>query len=248
MSEMVINGVTLEIGDCKTVLEVARCNEIEIPTLCHHPSLEAYGACRLCVVEVVAGGRPGLAASCVLPATEGLKVETSSQRVVKAREMIVQLLLGICPEAEVLQKLAAQMGIDHKVFPVQNDKNCVLCGLCVRTCKTMGNGALGFAFRGSERKVGVPFDEQAKECLGCLACVNVCPVKTIKTEESGGKLIIQNWFAELDLQKCAKCGRYFAPERYVAKLSEKYPDKEFRVDLCDHCKMEESASKIVRLP
>lgn len=246
MPEMVINGIALEIGSCKTVLEVARSIGIEIPTLCCHPALQAYGACRLCVVEVLAGGRPGLAASCVLPATEGLKVETASPRVLKARKMIVQLLLGICPDAEILQKLAAEMGIDHRVFPVLEDKGCVLCGLCVRACKTMGNGALGFAFRGQERKVGVPFDEQSEECLGCLACVNVCPVKGIKAKETDGKLLIEKWFSELALQKCSHCGHYFAPERYVAKLSEKYEQQQFRVDLCSHCKSEENAAKLVR--
>lgn len=246
MPEMVINGINIETGDHKTVLEVCRGAGIAIPTLCNHPALEAYGACRLCVVEIIAGGKPGLAASCVLPAVGGLSIDTASPRVLRARKMIVQLLLGICPQAEVLQNLAAELGIDQRVFPSKEDKNCVLCGLCVRACKTIGNKALGFAFRGPERKVGVPFDEQSEECIGCQACVNVCPVNNIKSEQRNDKLIIKNWSSELTLQKCAACGQYFAPTPYVEKLNRQYSNKEFRVELCDHCKQAHFAAQLLK--
>ena len=73
----------------QTILEVAQAAGVEIPTLCYHKLLSPYGACRLCVVEVVAGGRPGLQTSCTYPIEEGLEVLTRSPAVIEARRVVL---------------------------------------------------------------------------------------------------------------------------------------------------------------
>ncbi|MHC4215716.1 MAG: 2Fe-2S iron-sulfur cluster-binding protein, partial [Planctomycetota bacterium] len=94
------NDIELEVEEGKTILEVAREQEIPIPTLCYHKDLSPYGACRLCLVEIVEGGRPGLEASCVYKVTEGLKVKTDTERVKRSRKIIFELLLARCGDAE----------------------------------------------------------------------------------------------------------------------------------------------------
>ena len=73
MHELTINSQTVLAAEGRTVLEAARDLQIEIPTLCHHKALEPYGGCRLCVVEVKAGGRPGLATACTPDDSFGLQ-------------------------------------------------------------------------------------------------------------------------------------------------------------------------------
>lgn len=246
MPKMIINQQIIEFENDQTVLQVARKAGVEIPTLCYHPALEAYGACRLCVVEIIEGGRPGLAASCVLPATEGLKIETHSTRVLRSRKIIVQLLLGVCPDSEVLIELANSLGIEQRVFPSYVDeKKCILCGLCVRACHTIGNGAISFASRGPDRKVCVPFDEQSDYCLGCLACVSVCPVDAIIVTKNKDQLKIDNWFCELPMQVCEHCGTPFATKKYVEYLGNKNPETHSFHKICPNCRREETAKKLL---
>lgn len=245
MPKMIVNQQSIDFEIGQTVLQAARGAGFEIPTLCYHPAVEAYGACRLCVVEIIEGGRPGLTASCVLPATEGLKIETHSARVIRARKMIVQLLLGVSPDSNVLRELANNLGIEQPAFNSIDEKKCLLCGLCVRACQTVGNGAISFAFRGSDRKVCVPFDEQSEHCLGCLACVSVCPVEAIQYKVNRKNLKIDNWFCDLPMQVCENCGQPFATEKYVEFLQSKREKNEDFIKLCPICRGEENAKKLL---
>ena len=146
MPKLRINGVEVEVERGTTVLEAARLFGIPIPTLCHDDGLTPYGACRLCVVEVQVPGRaPALQASCCSPALDGISVQTHSDRVMRARRIVAELLLARAPEAEVVQRIAAELGVRDTRIRKKND-DCVYCGLCVRMCQErMGRAAIGFS-------------------------------------------------------------------------------------------------------
>ena len=93
MVTFTINDREIQAEEGKTILEVAQDEGINIPTLCYHKELSPYGACRLCVVEIVAGARPCLQVSCLYKVTEGLVVKTDTERVLKARKIIIELML-----------------------------------------------------------------------------------------------------------------------------------------------------------
>ena len=94
MIQLTINGKSLEVHEGRSLLEACREHSIHIPTLCFHPALEPYGACRLCVVELVTGGRNRLVASCVYPCEEGAVVHTDSEVVKRSRRMTAELILA----------------------------------------------------------------------------------------------------------------------------------------------------------
>ena len=98
-----MNGVDIQVEEGMTLLEVARFMGFPIPTLCYNEGLSPYGACRLCVVEIGEGERSRLVSSCTFPATEGLIVRTASKRVMRARKVILDLLLASCPQSKVIQ-------------------------------------------------------------------------------------------------------------------------------------------------
>jgi len=90
-----INGLKVSVEKGSTLLEAAQFLGFPIPTLCHMEGLSPYGACRLCVVEIGEGPRAKLVSSCTYPAEEGLRVRTASSRVMKARKMVLELLLAV---------------------------------------------------------------------------------------------------------------------------------------------------------
>lgn len=107
MIELTINGLSVCVEEGNTVLEAAQFLGFPIPTLCHMEGLSPYGACRLCVVEIGEGPRARLVTSCTYPAEQGLKVRTASKRVLRARRMVLELLLASCPQSKVIQDLAS---------------------------------------------------------------------------------------------------------------------------------------------
>jgi len=182
MITLIIDGQEVHAEEGQTVLEVARENGIEIPTLCYHPLLEPYGACRLCTVEIQRGNRVSLDTSCTYPAADGMVVETRSPQVMEARRMLLGLLLSRCPNVPVIQDMAREYGVVEPPFPTDTpDEECILCGLCVRVChEIVGAGAISFANRGVDREVGPPFLEKTLDCIGCGACTIVCPTGAIE--------------------------------------------------------------------
>ncbi len=175
MITLEINGVIATVENGTTVLEATRDLGFPIPTLCHMDGLSPYGACRLCVVETGEGARAKLVSSCTYPAEEGLKVRTASNRVLRARRMVLELLLASCPQSKVVQDLAAEYGLRRQRFK-QEHEDCFLCGLCVRMCKEqMMAGAIGFRGRCETRSVGAPFDVKSEACRLCGGCMYVCP-------------------------------------------------------------------------
>jgi len=182
MVRLKIDGQQYEAEAGQTILEVARRAGIQIPTLCYHPALEPYGACRLCTVEIRWGRRSSLETACTYPVRDGIEVETMSPAVIQTRRMILELLLARCPNVPVIQELALEYGIRESRFPTDNpDEDCIMCGLCVRVCNELvGAGAINFADRGINRVVGPPFLQKTRDCIGCGACTIVCPTGAIR--------------------------------------------------------------------
>jgi bidirectional [NiFe] hydrogenase diaphorase subunit len=111
MIPITINDQHFEVSKDLSVLEAAREQGIHIPTLCYHEALESVGACRLCVVEVTMNGRSRTAASCVTPVTEGMVVQTNTEKIRKIRRVLMELLLARCPDLKILHELAKEAGL-----------------------------------------------------------------------------------------------------------------------------------------
>ncbi len=175
MITLKINGLNVSVEKGSTLLEAARFLGFPIPTLCYMDGLSPYGACRLCVVEIGEGSKAKLVSSCTYPAEEGLTVRTASERVLRARRMILELLLASCPQSKIIQDLASAHGIRRQRFKQEHD-DCIMCGLCVRMCEEqMMAKAIGFRGRGEKRSIGTPFDIKSDACRLCGGCMYVCP-------------------------------------------------------------------------
>jgi len=185
--KLVIDGKEVMAEEGSTILEVARSYGIDIPTLCYHEVLSPYGACRMCMVEVVESGRNRLVAACLYPVRPGLQVATKSDRIIRGRRMILELLLSRCPNSEKLKQMAADLGLERMRFPPKDD-DCILCGLCVAMCRQiMKNEEVGFIGRGRTREAVTPFRASSDFCLNCGACRNICPARGSATGNEQGK-------------------------------------------------------------
>jgi heterodisulfide reductase subunit A len=181
MVAVIIDSREYEAEAGETVLGLSKKNNIFIPTLCHHPALPPYSACRICIVEVTLAGRTKLTASCSLQVVDGMDIKTSSPRVKRARKVLMELYIARSPDSKSLREFAAKLGVDETQFETYRDgeKQCILCGLCVNVCNQVGNSALGFANRGAKREVTTPFQEASEFCITCGACAFVCPIQSI---------------------------------------------------------------------
>ena len=176
MITLKMNGLDVSVEEGSTILDAAQFIGFPIPTLCHMEGLLPYGACRLCVVEIGNAPKSRLVTACTYPAEEGLVVRTSSHRVMRARAMVIELLLASCPDSKAIQDLASRYEIRQQRFR-QEHEDCILCGRCVRMCsEQMVGGAIGFRGRGETRSIGTPFDMKSERCRQCGGCMYVCPV------------------------------------------------------------------------
>lgn len=182
MSEILlqIDGREVEARKGMTILEAAQSAGIFIPTLCHHEKLEAYGACRICTVEVEARGRKNLVAACVYPVEQNLVVRTRSEKIDRIRKMILELLLAHAPDAFALQDLAKEYGADKDRFE-KEASFCIHCGLCVRYCaEVKKKNAVGFVDRGTRREISFIPEIALKECWNCKECFPLCPTEALQ--------------------------------------------------------------------
>ncbi len=247
MVNLTINGKKIKANEGQTLLQVAGDNGIKIPTLCAVDAVEPYGSCRLCVVEVKNGNMVTIETSCTYPAAEGLEVQTDSEEVIKARKLVLELLLARCPNVKIVQELAAEYGItkpaDHLTM---ENEYCIVCGLCVRAChEVVKAGAISFAGNGKDKRVDSPFSLEAESCIGCGSCAFVCPTGIIKVRDMenatenmpagevtiGPERIIENWNRSLPMQICKDSGNAYAPEFMLKRFREdmQLPDQFFDI-------------------
>jgi coenzyme F420 hydrogenase subunit beta len=217
-----INGVEVTVEDGTTVLEAARFLGFPIPTLCHMEGLSPYGACRLCVVEIGQEPKSRLVTSCTYRAEEGLIVRTASSRVMKARMMILELLLASCPQSKIIQDLASKFQVRQQRFR-QEHEDCILCGLCVRMCEEqMMAKAIGFRGRGEKRSIGTPFDIRSEQCRLCGGCMYVCPACQLRCT-----------YTEPDKAICGGCANIHPP----CYIKEQFDDMMCYMDPCVACEI-----------
>ncbi|MBR1999192.1 MAG: [Lentisphaeria bacterium] len=206
---LTINGKPVSVPAGSTILDAAKKLNINIPTLCYCEKLgcgigNKPASCRICVVEVEK--RRNLAPACATPVMEGMVVHTNTQRALKARRTVLELMLSdhpndclTCPKNREcsLQRLAAEFGINDvqykgevNQFPVDNSSEaimrdlskCIMCRRCETVCnKVQTVGALTGFGRGFKAKVGtasmIPLADTS--CTFCGQCVNACPVGAI---------------------------------------------------------------------
>ncbi len=181
---LTINGQRVEASTGMTLLEAARTGGIDIPTLCYHEKLSGFGACRLCIVELVKGKRSRIVASCLYPVEEGLEVQTESERVIRHRKVILELMLARWPWID--KELLRKYGVEKSRFD-ENTTFCILCGLCVRHCtEVKKENVLGFIGRGTQRQVVLYPELAAQACPKCgqgkMECLRVCPTGVIPSD------------------------------------------------------------------
>ncbi len=231
---MTINGREVTAPAGSTVLEAARDANIDIPTLCHNEELNPYGSCRLCLVEITHKKRTRMVVSCIYEVADGLEVQTDTEAVVNVRRLVVDLLTARNPSSPVLKDLAERIGLENPSFEA-DIKGCILCGLCVRTCREIvGVSAIGFKGRGITREVATPFETTPEDCIACASCAYVCPVGVIPmTEKEGVRKI---WKTDFEMRKCKECGRTIAPVKQLEYFKKRVglPDDHF--DSCFHCR------------
>ncbi len=206
---LTINGKQVTVPAGSTILDAAKKLNIKIPTLCYCEKLgcgisNKPASCRICMVEVER--RRNLAPACATPVMEGMVVHTNTQRALKARRTVLELMLSdhpqdclTCPKNQEcsLQKLASEFGISEVEFPGASNKfevddsseaimrdlsKCIMCRRCETVCnKVQTVGALTGYGRGFSAKVGtasmIPLADTS--CTFCGQCVNVCPVGAI---------------------------------------------------------------------
>jgi bidirectional [NiFe] hydrogenase diaphorase subunit len=197
---LVIDGVEVSARADQTVLEVAREQDIFIPTLCHLDGLSDVGACRLCVVEVK--NSPKLFPACVLQVQEGMEVTTNSERLLHHRRTILELLFAernhICSVCVAngnceLQTMAVSQGLTNVRLPYRNPKlevdasherfvadhnRCILCSRCVRVCSEVeGAHIWDIKGRGIDCMVITDLNQPwgSSACTRCGKCIQVCP-------------------------------------------------------------------------
>lgn len=248
MITITIDGKKVETEKGTYLLKIARELGIYIPTLCYHEALESYGACRLCVVEVTSGKRVRMVTSCNFPASDGIVVRTDSERVRQARKILLELLMARSSNVPELKQIAAIYGIEGSRFGAETEK-CILCGLCARVCnEIIGACAINFSSRGIDRKISTPFIEPSSTCIGCGACVYVCPTGAITLEDVKGLRVLKNWEAELPLKKCAACGGYITAEKQFEEVLSKLKIKGDYLNLCSQCRRDSAVKELTKTP
>ena len=198
---MTIDDQDFSAREDETILQVARENNIRIPTLCYLEGLSIWGACRLCLVEIE--GSPRLLSACSTRVAEGMRVKTVTARLQHYRRMILELLFAernhVCSVCVSnghceLQDLAQRCGVDHVRMPYRNasyqvdsshdlfrvDHNrCVMCTRCVRVCDEVeGAHTWDVMGRGIDSQVITDLNQSwgdSQTCTSCGKCVQVCP-------------------------------------------------------------------------
>src|ERR1043165_5302805 len=201
-----IDAVEVCVPEGTSVMSAAVDAGVRVPKLCATDSLEAFGSCRLCLVEIA--GRRGYPASCTTPVEPGMKVRTQSDKLAQLRRGSMELYISDhpldclpCPANGncELQEMAGVVGLREVRYGYQGENHlslpkdesnpyftfdpskCIACSRCVRACEEVqGTFALTLQGRGFDSKVSAGMAEfLSSECVSCGACVQACPTSTL---------------------------------------------------------------------
>ncbi|HSN72000.1 MAG TPA: 2Fe-2S iron-sulfur cluster-binding protein, partial [Steroidobacteraceae bacterium] len=190
-----LNGRAVSADADETLLDVARREGVEIPTLCYQEGLRTVGSCRACMVEIE--GERILAPSCCRRPAQGMQVQSDSPRARRAQQTVLELLRtdvaaqhytrdseldGWCDRLGLGQsRLPGRDPVtpdpSHPAIAVNLDA-CIHCTRCVRACReAQANDVIGVAFRGEHTKIVFDFDDPmgVSTCVACGECVQACP-------------------------------------------------------------------------
>ena len=225
---LTIDGKKVTVPEDYNIIQAAKEIGIDIPALCYDPNLEVVGACRLCIVEIE--GSRKLETSCSTKVREGMVVRTETERVVKARKDILQLLLDshpndclTCQKAGecLLQEYAYRYDVKFREhngakrpklvdtsspYILKDDSKCILCGKCVRSCNQIEERqVLAFGDRGYNTRIVLDLDKnfESSKCVSCNRCVTVCPVGALVDKRLMGKT--RAWDADVKTVNCKVC-------------------------------------------
>ena len=207
-------GFTLNNRECEaygdeTILQVAQRNGIEIPRLCYKEGYRADGNCRVCMVEIA--DERVLAPSCCRRPTEGMKVDSASERATRSQKIVLELLLADMPQQgrspyhldseldywtnkfgihdpRFHQRQQVGPDLSHPAIAVNLDA-CIQCTRCVRACREeQVNDVIGFAFRGGKSRIVFDMADPMGEstCVACGECVQACPTGALMPAKNVG--------------------------------------------------------------
>lgn len=226
---LTVNGRHVQVPEGSTILEAARKLGVDIPTFCYDPHLSIDGSCRICMVEEQSSGQ--LMASCAMPAAQDMDILTESERVIRARRGILELMLasheqecltcertGNCRLQDYAYRYAVEKSPftgekrevivdDANPFYIRDYNKCIYCGKCVRVChEVQGVGAIDFSQRGFSTRISTPYEENIENsaCVFCGLCMEICPVGALipKHERFAGR----PWEVKKVTTICPYCG------------------------------------------
>jgi formate dehydrogenase major subunit len=227
---LAVDGLPVTVPEGTSVMRAAALSGVEIPKLCATDSLEPFGSCRLCLVEI--DGRAGTPASCTTPVAEGMRVRTQTPRLEKLRQGVLELYISDHPldcltcaangDCE-LQDMSGAVGLRQVRYGYEGENHldaekdtsnpyfdfdpskCIACSRCVRACdEVQGTFALTIEGRGFESKVSAGAGELFldSECVSCGACVQACPTATLEEKS----VVHLGMPSRTVLTTCAYCG------------------------------------------
>lgn len=243
--EITIDGKTCTAEHGEFLWDVAKRNGIYIPALCRSDAFADHRACcRVCIVEVEQRGRSKVVTACVYPIEGECTVYTNSDKIREERGVVMALLAARAPESDIIGNMAQFMGGRdgfERLVSVDASK-CILCGLCVQACESLGTGAISTVNRGTDKEVNTPYGAEAPTCVGCLSCANVCPTGAIEyTQDETTRSI---WNKDFPLVFCEKCGALMGTDASVAYAAKKLGAEES--PLCETCRKKKMADEMAK--
>ena len=221
MTKFYIDSKEVTANKGESILDVARREEIYIPTMCYLPKATANASCRMCSIEVE--GQDGFVLSCNTPPVEGIKVVTNSDSLYHERQNIMKLYnvnhplqCGVCDKSGEcdLQNKTLEFGLDEQSFAVRDQARkkkkwgvhtydpglCILCEKCSTVCnETVGNEALFIKPGGYKSHIEIDLSN----CIQCGECISVCPVGAMASTDF--KYTSNAWELDKTPSACAHC-------------------------------------------